>query len=310
VLVYDQFIDVEPDPWDATTITIVNVDDPAETVSFGKDTFFTGGAFVPRVLPLAGFDGDRVQISFAFDTIDSVANLTEGWYLDHLRVIGSDSCAHGLCFEGPPLDPTCSECVADVCAVDSFCCEFGWDAICVQEAQDICGVVCEEPPPPECTHGVCEAGPPLEPGCDECVDTVCAVDDFCCTVFWDRVCVDEAEELCGAVCEGCGHDLCAVGEAVEPGCDPCAETVCSFDSYCCTTEWDSRCVEEAADACGLACEVCSHDLCDQGNALEPGCDPCVTAVCDADPFCCNNTWDERCVEAAQTTCGLTCADFR
>jgi hypothetical protein len=310
VLVYDQFIDVEPDPWDATVITIVNVDDPAETAVFGKDTAFSGGVFVPRVLPLAGFDGDRIQISFSFDTIDSVANLTEGWYLDHLRVIASDSCAHGLCFEGPPLDPTCSECVATVCAVDSFCCEFGWDGLCVQEAQDLCGVVCEEPPPPECEHDVCEPGPALVPGCNECVTTVCAADDFCCTVFWDRVCVDEAEELCGAVCDGCAHDLCAVGEAVEPGCDPCAETVCSFDPYCCTNTWDSRCVEEAADACGLACEVCSHDLCDQGNALEETCDPCVTAVCAADPFCCNNTWDERCVDAAQETCGISCVDFR
>ena len=309
ILVYDYFLDVEPDPYDTTIITIVNVDDPTETVSFGKESAFTG-AFLPRVLPLTGFDGDRIQVSFAFDTLDDIANSTEGWYVDHLRIVASDSCAHGVCFEGPPLDPTCSECVADVCAVDSYCCEFGWDSLCVQEAQDICGVVCEEPPPPECAHGVCEPGVALEPGCDECVDTVCAVDDFCCTVFWDRVCVEEAEELCGAVCEGCGHDLCAVGDPVEAGCDPCAEDVCSFDPYCCEVQWDSRCVEEAADACGLACEVCSHDLCDQGNALEPGCDPCVTAVCDADPFCCTNTWDERCVEAAQTTCGLSCTEAR
>jgi len=327
VFVYDQWIDVEPDPYDTTVITVTNVDDPTETVSFGKDTFFSGGAFVPRVIPLTGFDGDRVQISFGFDTIDGVFNATEGWYLDHLRIVASDSCAHGLCFEGPPLDPTCSECVADVCAVDSFCCEFGWDSLCVQEAQDICGIACttcgngacepgETPETcpadcqPACAHGVCEPGVALEPTCDSCVSTVCAVDDFCCTVFWDRVCVDEAEDLCGAVCEGCAHDTCAVGDPLEPGCDTCVDQVCSFDPYCCSNAWDSRCVEEAADTCGLSCEVCSHDLCDQGNPLEVGCDPCVTAVCDADPFCCNNTWDERCVEAAQTTCGLSCAEFR
>jgi hypothetical protein len=46
-------------------------------------------------------------------------------------VIGSDSCAHGLCFPGDPLDPTCSPCVEQVCAVDSFCCEVAWDSLCV-----------------------------------------------------------------------------------------------------------------------------------------------------------------------------------
>lgn len=328
VLVYDQFVDVEPGEfYDVTTVTITNVDDPAEVVTLGKDTHFTNGVFATRVIPLAGFDGDRIQIAFHFDTIDSVLNATEGWFVDHLRIVASDACAHGVCFEGEPLDPTCSPCVADVCAVDAFCCEVAWDGLCVQQAQEICGTtcstcgngVCEPGETPEscpsdcqptCAHGVCEPGVALDPTCDECVATVCAVDDFCCTTFWDRVCVEEAEELCGVQCEGCAHDTCQVGEPLEQGCDPCTQTVCDLDPYCCTTAWDSRCVEQAADTCGLTCETCSHDLCDQGNALEPTCDPCVTAVCEADPFCCTNTWDERCVAAAQETCGLTCADFR
>jgi hypothetical protein len=327
VLVLDQFVNVEYDPYDTTTIIVTNVDDPTEQVVFGKDTPYTGEVFVPRVLPLNGFDGDRIQVTFAFDTVDDLYNDTEGWYLDHIRVIGSDSCAHGLCFTGPALDPTCSECVATVCSFDSYCCTTFWDGICVQEAQDTCGTVCttcgngaceagEDPTncpqdcQPECAHELCEPGEALDPTCDSCAATVCAADDFCCGTFWDRICVQEVTDLCGITCEGCAHDQCAVGEPLAADCDTCTTDVCSFDPYCCTNAWDSRCVAEAADVCGLSCTVCSHSPCDQGQQLEPSCDPCVDAVCAADPFCCSGTWDERCVEEAGNTCGLACETFR
>jgi hypothetical protein len=52
--------------------------------------------------------------------------------------------------------------------------------------------------------------------------------------------------------------------------------------------------------------VCTHSLCSQGNPLETSCDPCVGQVCASDPYCCNNTWDQRCIDEAQTTCGLQC----
>jgi hypothetical protein len=328
VLVFDQLVDVEADPWDQIIIAVVNVDDTDEVVYFGKDTHFTGGAFVSRVLPLEGFAGDRVQIYFHLDTIDEAFNTTEGWYVDNIRVLGSEACAHGLCFVGGPLDPECDECVADVCAADPFCCEFGWDEFCVATAQELCGLTCStcgngacEPgetpetcpqdcPPASCAHGVCEPGVALDPGCDTCVAAVCEVDDFCCTVFWDRVCVQEAEALCGVSCQGCAHDACAVGEPLAADCDPCVQQVCDGDPYCCTTAWDSRCVFEATAICGLACETCPHDPCTAGTPLPATCDPCVTAVCAADPFCCNVTWDDRCVQQAQEVCGLSCANAR
>jgi hypothetical protein len=326
VLVVDEYLDVEFDPFDVSQVIITNVNDPAEVAVFNKSTGFTGG-FLPRVVPLQGFDGDQVTITFHFDTLDSILNSTEGWFVDHIRVIGSDSCAHGLCFPGDPLDPTCSPCVEQVCAVDSFCCEVAWDSLCVQEAQDMCGTVCTtcgngaceagETPEncpqdcqPACTHDVCEPGPALEPTCDTCVTNVCAADSFCCTVFWDRICVQEAEEMCGLTCEGCAHDQCAVGDPLAADCDDCTTNVCAADPYCCEVAWDSRCVQEAADTCGLTCETCSHDLCSQGTPLEETCDPCVTAVCANDPYCCTNTWDQRCIDSAQDTCGLTCANFR
>lgn len=53
------------------------------------------------------------------------------------------SCPHGVCQQGEPLDPACGSCEALVCAVDSYCCNFGWDGICVGEAEDLCGVDCD-----------------------------------------------------------------------------------------------------------------------------------------------------------------------
>jgi len=310
-------------------VVVVDVDDAAHTAVFNKDTQSTA-AFATRVLPLVGFDGKHVRITFHFDTTDAILNAFEGWYADHIRVFGTPlaACAHDLCVIGPPLDPTCSACVAATCAVDAACCTSEWDAFCVAEAQTVCGTTCEtcgngtcdagETPtscpqdctPPACAHDVCDPGVPLDQACDSCATTVCGADPFCCTVFWDRVCVQESETLCGKVCEGCAHDECNVGDPLAADCDACATSVCAADPFCCTSAWDSRCVQEAANGCGLTCQVCSHSLCSQGTALETGCDPCVTSVCAADPYCCNNTWDQRCIDDAQTTCGLQCAQFR
>jgi hypothetical protein len=327
VLVLDQFISVESFSfYDLASVVITDANDPTHTSTFPKDVSITS-AFVARVIPLAGFDGKQIRITFHFDTVDSVANSTEGWFVDHARIIGSDSCDHSLCTAGGPLDASCSSCVGSVCAFDSFCCTVAWDSLCVQEAQNTCGTVCtvcgngtcepgETPTTcpqdckPACAHDVCDPGVPLDAACDSCAGDICAFDSFCCTVFWDRVCVQEAETTCGKVCQGCTHDLCNVGDALKSNCDQCATSVCTTDPYCCTTSWDSRCVQEAANGCGLQCQVCSHSLCTQGTALETSCDPCVGAVCGADPYCCSNTWDQRCIDESQTTCGLTCANAR
>jgi hypothetical protein len=187
-------------------------------------------------------------------------------------------CAHDVCETGVALDPSCSECVASVCAADSFCCEVEWDSICVAEAEQICGADCDGLPPAECGNGVCEAG-------EDCV--------FC-------------SEDCGQ-CEECPHDPCTEGDPLPFGCDYCTPNVCKVDSFCCEVAWDSICVALAEEHCALECEgVCAHDLCTPGAPLDPTCDECAGAVCGADPFCCETLWDRACVDQAEQTCGLTC----
>ncbi len=49
------------------------------------------------------------------------------------------SCGHDVCTEGTPLLTACSSCAATVCAADPFCCNVAWDALCIDEAVDLCG---------------------------------------------------------------------------------------------------------------------------------------------------------------------------
>jgi hypothetical protein len=332
VLVFAEFIQAEEQPFDNADVIVARADDPGSAVLIQKTTGNTLGAFQPRIVPIPEFAGADIRITFRFDTVDPIANSMEGWYVDDIRIIGEgggSSCAHELCDTGAPLDPTCDPCVETVCAQDGFCCESAWDSICVIEAQDFCGLTCDTcgdglcEPGEDCTscpqdcgecasceHDLCQAGGPLDPQCDQCASTVCEQDPFCCEVLWDRICVQEADAFCGLECEGCSHDQCNVGEALDASCDTCTATVCDFDPYCCEQAWDSRCVTEASQVCGLQCETCSHDLCSTGGALNATCDPCVTAVCAADSFCCAAAWDDRCVESAGEICGIECAATR
>ena len=51
----------------------------------------------------------------------------------------------------------------------------------------------------------------------------------------------------------CTHPICSASVKLTQACDPCAASVCTADSYCCTTKWDSICVGEVASVCGQTC---------------------------------------------------------
>lgn len=116
----------------------------------------------------------------------------------------------------------------------------------------------------------------------------------------------------------CSHDKCIEGVALEPSCGACVAQICAADSFCCDTQWDNFCVEEARTICGsFTCQEskgqCNHPLCSFGPALSPGCDvpplpqaSCVAQICATDPFCCEDHWDELCIDEVATVCGLNC----
>ncbi len=116
--------------------------------------------------------------------------------------------------------------------------------------------------------------------------------------------------------ESCSHGTCETGGPLAGSCDECANAVCQVDSYCCDTAWDGQCVSEVATFCGQTCgsssggggsggAVC-HSECSEGDALDASCSSCASTVCAADSYCCNNSWDNVCVNEAEQMCGISC----
>jgi hypothetical protein len=107
----------------------------------------------------------------------------------------------------------------------------------------------------------------------------------------------------------CNHSTCETGGALNSSCDTCAANVCANDPYCCTTAWDQTCVDEVAQYCGATTcsgngpSNCVHSECSSGDKLNASCSTCATAVCNADPYCCDTQWDSQCVNEVAQYCG-------
>jgi hypothetical protein len=131
----------------------------------------------------------------------------------------------------------------------------------------------------------------------------------------------------GSVQITCGLDACEQGEGdcfaahASPGCDSedCCERVCAIDPFCCDTEWDAVCADEADGFCGAGFGACGAGAgaCTDPENGTPGCEDvdCCNAVCRADPFCCGvggeeGIWDELCAEAEAAICRSTCGPRR
>lgn len=104
--------------------------------------------------------------------------------------------------------PGCDDATLEacVCMQDDYCCNTEWDGVCVGEVESFgCGT-CGGGSGGSGSGGDGGGGPSaccqqqMGAGCpDDPVEAcVCAVDDYCCTVFWDLTCVGEVESL------GCG----------------------------------------------------------------------------------------------------------
>jgi hypothetical protein len=108
---------------------------------------------------------------------------------------------------------------------------------------------------PANSHDKCSQGLFIDPDCDTCAAKVCVDDSYCCTVAWDKLCVDEVGDACGAPCETCAHDKCSVGAALDPTCSPCVDSFCGFAGstyeYCCTAGgmWDQACIDAIPQYC-------------------------------------------------------------
>lgn len=134
------------------------------------------------------------------------------------------------------------------------------DAVCNNgETSTSCPVDC--PPAATCGDAVCGAGE--ETSCPSdctastgCGDLVCDVAGGECESL-DFNCLLDCffDDQCGsAAAATCDHDVCTTGGPLDASCGTCESDMCAFDDICCTSDWDSICVEEVADVCpGVTC---------------------------------------------------------
>jgi hypothetical protein len=81
-----------------------------------------------------------------------------------------------------------------------------------------------------------------------------------------------------------------------PGVNCAPENTCLHDV--CTRVWGSY------DS--TTGQVTDHDD-DSGPPLQKGCDVCSDTVCDSDPYCCTDHWDQYCVAEASAWCQYSCS---
>jgi hypothetical protein len=209
----------------------------------------------------------------------------------------ADDCCVATGTPGCAVDPTCEACV---CGIDPFCCDTGWDAICVEEAAVECQADCGCTPPVEdCCDATTTPGCPEGPACETCV---CAADPFCCETAWDEFCVGEAETGCSAECGctataltcvetvnchiGCAGDV-ACGDACDLAADP-AELAAATALFTCIEV--NLCLETpdqaAFDACLAANCADETDAC-VGTPVATDCLDTTNCVlgCGADAAC-------------------------
>ncbi len=68
----------------------------------------------------------------------------------------------------------------------------------------------------------------------------------------------------------CTHSLCTAGPALTAACDPCAQSICAVDAYCCSTNWDSTCVGEVATVCKSSCDAGSSSSSSSSSSSNGG----------------------------------------
>ncbi len=210
---------------------------------------------------------------------------------------------------GPCLEPHnglgCSDeaCCLLVCDADPFCCDFGWDIICVARARATCyGCFADLNANGEVDGA--DLGLLLTnwggSGCGD-LDFNGVIDGADLGLLLNSwgPCVEPFE------CPAAGNNCFTVGG---PGCsdEACCELVCGLDPFCCETSWDGICVDLATDLCDGCGNANAGDCC-SGNGTQYCNDlACCEAVCALDPFCCDTQWDGICADIAVGAADCKC----
>ncbi len=193
----------------------------------------------------------------------------------------------------------------------------GLGPACPANAREPDGTSCNDgnlcTTPDECQDGICTGNPNIcgdgitQSACGEECDDGNNVDRDGCSPFCQGTClagdingdglVDILDSVllrrirAGEALVFCGDML--VQTEIGEECEPDDDEACPGN---CTPPGESE---------PCRCRPCSHDKCITGTALEL-CGPCVFAVCEVDPLCCDTIWDSRCVGEVLSVCGISC----
>jgi hypothetical protein len=138
---------------------------------------------------------------------------------------------------------------------------------------------------------------------------ICDDDPICCANVWDGYCAENAIELCTP--PECGEyaagECCEINESPSCNDERCCDAVCGTDPFCCDFTWDIGCVnlarlEPTRCGCSFDCgDPCAGECCEPN--FTPSCNEevCCNAVCEEDPFCCEEMWDFTCANQATAT---------
>ena len=289
-----------------------------------------GSCFYPHATPGCS-DSECCQ---AVCEIDPICCATAWDGICANQAIGIPGKTTGLCnvpqcgdfAAGDPCEPNFSpasnnkRCCNAVCAIDPVCCDSTWDLECVRLARTVptcpCGADwdCGDP----CAGDCCI--PNFTPKCndEDCCDSVCAQDSFCCDNEWDLTCASMANLICNDSDEACPAPECGDEDAGQccfangtPACndETCCDQVCNIDPICCEVGWDGVCAtlaQEQCDECNPDEQECGSDKtgpCDLPHS-GPFCNDreICECVCLLEPFCCLGDWDEACVFIATDLC--------
>ena len=198
---------------------------------------------------------------------------------------GTDCCS-GHCEATGKCGKSCSP-LGGVCRADQPCCA---------------GVTCYVPKGAD--SGVCSTGMCFPAGVD------CASDAQCCEGLVCDATFSQCSAQCSADGKACATDgECCSGSCAQGACAAkCSNAYCTTGADCCSKQClHATCVAECAPP------TCGHDVCSEGGPLSAqtcgtAIAPCVTAVCNTDPYCCCGGWDTLCIAhaAASKACTGAC----
>ena len=183
----------------------------------------------------------------------------------------------GACCE-PKNEPGCDDpdIMWCVCEMDPFCCEMSWDSLCVDEAQDMCGLDCGGGCEPNCFNKECGAD-----GCDGSCGN-CPAGSSCNS---GGICV----QTCKPDCSGkeCGSDGCGGSCGLCPDSMACDNDECITSLTCAdVVECLWQCPPDDED-CGAGCwQDASPDTKQQWWQLQG----CILGFCGEEPN--DGCWSE------------------